>query len=123
PWQGVFDATELGPSCPQPRKRPAGWTYETSEDEDCLRLNVWTPALAPAPRRVMVFFHGGGYSIGSGSWPVYDGANLARRGDVVVVTVNHRLGPLGYLHLAQFGGPELAASGNAGIQDLIAALR
>jgi para-nitrobenzyl esterase len=123
PWEGIADAVELGPSCPQPQQRPAGWTHETLEDEDCLCLNVWTPGLDGARRPVMVFFHGGGYSIGSGSWPVYDGAALARRGDVVVVTVNHRLGPFGYLHLGRVGGPELAASGNAGMQDLVAALQ
>jgi para-nitrobenzyl esterase len=123
PWDGIADALQLGPSCPQPRQRPTGWSQEVAEDEDCLRLNVWTPALEGARRPVMVWFHGGGYAIGSGSWPVYDGARLARRGDVVVVTVNHRLGPLGYLHLAKLGGPELAASGNAGMLDLVAVLR
>jgi para-nitrobenzyl esterase len=123
PWSGVAGAVELGPSCPQPQQRPAGWSHELLEDEDCLRLNVWTPALDGARRPVMVWFHGGGYAIGSGSWPVYDGANLARRGDVVTVTVNHRLGALGYLHLASLGGPELASSGTVGMQDLVAALR
>ena len=122
PWSDVFDASALGPSCPQPQTRPAGWTHETLEDEDCLRLNVWTPAL-DGKRPVLVWFHGGGYTIGSGSWPVYDGAALTRRGDVVVITVNHRLGPLGYAHLADFGGKELAASGNAGMLDLLASLQ
>jgi para-nitrobenzyl esterase len=122
PFSDVFDANQLGPSCPQPQQRPAGWSHETLEDEDCLRLNVWTPGIEGAPRPVMVWFHGGGFTIGSGSWPVYDGANLARRGDVVTVTVNHRLGALGYLHLATLGGSELASSGNAGMQDLVASL-
>jgi len=122
PWDGVLDAGALGPSCPQPDQRPAGWTHETLEDEDCLRLNVWTPALDGKRRPVLVWFHGGGFTIGSGSWPVYDGAALARRGDVVTITVNHRLGPLGYLHLAGLGGDELAASGNAGMLDLLASL-
>jgi para-nitrobenzyl esterase len=70
----------------------------------------------------MVWLHGGGFSIGSGSWPVYDGTALARRGDVVVVTVNHRLGIFGYLHLKEIAGPEFASSGNAGMLDLVAAL-
>src|SRR5579884_4148422 len=73
-------------------------------------------------RPVMVWYHGGLYTIGSGSWPLYDGAALARRGDVVVVTVNHRLGVLGYLHLAGVGGDEYATSGNAGMLDLVASL-
>jgi para-nitrobenzyl esterase len=70
----------------------------------------------------MVWIHGGGYAIGSGSWPLYDGEALARRGDVVVVTLNHRLGPLGYLHLADIAGEEFASSGNNGQLDLVAAL-
>jgi para-nitrobenzyl esterase len=124
PWDGVRDALALPPSCPQPRQRPAGWTQEGAESEDCLYLNVWTPAVADGGRRpVMVWFHGGGYAIGSGSWPLYDGANLVRRGDVVVVTVNHRLGPLGYLHLGELSDdPTLASSGNAGMLDLVAVL-
>lgn len=124
PWVDVRDALQLPPSCPQPRQRPAGWTQESEESEDCLYLNVWTPAIDDgAHRPVMVWFHGGGYAIGSGSWPLYDGANLARRGDVVVITVNHRLGPLGYLHLGELSDdPGLAASGNAGMLDLVAVL-
>lgn len=123
PWTGIRDALALAPSCPQPRQRPAGWTQESVESEDCLYLNVWTPAVDDGRRPVMVWFHGGGYAIGSGSWPLYDGANLSRRGDVVVVTVNHRLGPLGYLHLGELSDdPELASSGNAGMLDLVAVL-
>jgi len=123
PWAGVRDAAGYGASCPQPAERPPGWAHEEREDEDCLVLNVWTLAPGDGGRRpVMVWFHGGLYSIGSGSWPVYDGAALARRGDVVVVTVNHRLGPLGYLHLAEIGGEAYAGSGNAGMLDLVASL-
>jgi para-nitrobenzyl esterase len=122
-WSGIRDAVSYGHSCPQPPERPAGWSPEPSLSEDCLYLNVWTPALADGVRRpVMVWFHGGGFSIGSGSWPVYDSAALARRGDVVVVTVNHRLGIYGYLHLGELAGPEYASSGNAGMLDLVAAL-
>ncbi len=128
PWSGEREALELAPSCPQPTQRPPGWPQEHATDEDCLYLNVWTPGVADgAARPVMVWFHGGGYAIGSGSWALYDGANLARRGDVVVVTVNHRLGPLGYLHLDGLVGDRLApeeaaSSGNNGLLDLVAAL-
>src|SRR5688500_17160018 len=73
-WTGVVDATECGPSCPQPVQRPAGWSQETAESEDCLFLNVWTPGVGDGRARpVMVWIHGGGYSIGSGSWPLYNG--------------------------------------------------
>jgi para-nitrobenzyl esterase len=117
PWTGERDARDFGPSCPQPSQRPAGWTQESAESEDCLYLNVWSKGVASdATRPVLVWIHGGGYSIGSGSWPIYDGANLAAKGDVVVVTVNHRLGPLGYLHL------DGAIDGNNGQLDLIAVL-
>jgi len=99
--------------------------YSTPDDvqrqnEDCLFLNVWTPALDNKARPVMVWFHGGGFNYGSGSWPAYDGHNLAARHDVVVVTVNHRLNAFGYLYLGDLGGdPD---SGNAGQLDLIASL-
>ncbi|MGH9170975.1 MAG: carboxylesterase/lipase family protein [Acidimicrobiales bacterium] len=123
PWTGIRDALELGPSCPQPQRRPTGWAQEMSESEDCLVLNVWTPHVGDdgAKRPVMVWLHGGGYSIGSGSWPIYDGAALAARGDVVVVTVNHRLGVLGYLYLADVPGCDIAAV-NTGMLDLVASL-
>lgn len=122
-WDGIREALSLPPSCPQPASRPLGWNDEPSLDEDCLYLNVWTPAVGDDARRpVMFWIHGGGYAIGSGSWPIYDGENLARRGDSVVITVNHRLGPLGYLHLADIAGDEFASSGNNGMLDLIAAL-
>lgn len=92
------------------------------DNEDCLFLNVWTPNTDNKKRPVMVWFHGGGYAYGSSSWPVYDGENLARRGDVVVVTVNHRLNVFGYLHLAEMLGEDYASSGNAGMMDLVASL-
>jgi len=138
-WAGVRDATSFGQSCAQPNIQaddgpPRELQHEVfdvygmplAEDpqgEDCLVLNVWTPGLGDGARRpVMVRIHGGGYVMGSGSWAWHDGTNLVRRGDVVVVTVNHRLGSLGYLHLAQLGGDAYRYSGNAGMLDLVAAL-
>src|SRR5271166_5248593 len=92
--------------------------------EDCLSLNVWTPGVNDGSKRaVMVSFHGGGFATGSGNAPGFDGAQLARFGDVVVVTVNHRLASYGYLHLADLGAPpEFAYAGNAGVMDLVASL-
>ena len=117
-WTGVRPAVEFGPMAPQGSRPAAG------ASEDCLRLNVWTPALRDGHRRpVLVYFHGGAYSNGSVNEPVYDGGRLCRRGDVVVVTVNHRLNGLGYLYLAELGGAAFADSGNAGQLDLILALR
>lgn len=112
------------PICPQPlgSTPPAG----TVQTEDCLRLNVWTPATrADGVRRpVLVYFHGGGYNHGSVSEPLYDGHALARRGDVVVVTVNHRLNGYGYLDVSSLDAdPRWSGSGNAGQLDLVLALR
>ncbi len=127
-WTGIRDAIAYGASCPQlTRARPsyaASWANEQSQSEDCLALNIWTAALRDHHRRpVMVWIHGGGFSTGSGSSPVYDGTNLARKGDVVVVTVNHRLNVFGHLYLARLGGVDYAESGNLGVLDLVTALR
>lgn len=92
------------------------------QGEDCLVLNVWTAGLDNGKRPVMVWFHGGGFTYGSGSWPAYDGHNLAKNHDVVVVTVNHRLNLFGYLNLAEIGGGKYKHSGNAGQLDLVASL-
>lgn len=91
------------------------------QSEDCLFLNLWTPALDHKARPVMVWFHGGGFNYGSGNWPVYDGHSLAKNHDVVLVSVTHRLNGFGYLELADLGGDP--ASGNVGMLDLVAALR
>lgn len=116
PWREVRDATEYGPACPQ--RAPSGHV-----SEDCLRLNVWTPSVdARAKRPVLVYVHGGEFSSGSGSSPLYDGTRLCQRGDVVVVTVNHRLNLFGHLYLARLGGREFVQSGNVGLLDLILAL-
>jgi para-nitrobenzyl esterase len=129
PWTEVRDALDFGNQSPQ---QPAGdggglfrsWANRRPISEDCLFLNVWTPALRDGKRRpVMVWFHGGGFSTGSGSSHAYDGTRLARKGDVVVVTVNHRLNVFGYSYLAELGGPEFADSGNVGNLDMLASLR
>ena len=114
PWTGVADATRYGAASPQTKA-------EEPTSEDCLFLNVWTPALDAAKRPVMVYFHGGAHAHGSGSDSLYDGKRLVRRGDVVVVTLNHRLAGPGYAYLAQAGGP--AESGNVGTLDIILALQ
>ena len=92
-------------------------------NEDCLRLNVWTPAVGRGTRRpVMVYLHGGGFRTGSGGSIVYDGAALAGKHDVVVVTINHRLSVFGFLYLAEIGGEQFANSTNVGMLDIVAAL-
>ena len=128
PWTGIRDVLMPGPICPQElRPRPSfasSWTIEQPMSEDCLFLNIWTPALRDHHKRpVMVWLHGGGFATGSGANPVYDGTNLARKGDVVIVTLNHRLNVFGHLFLARAGGAEYAESGNLGILDIVAALR
>lgn len=114
PWREVADARHYGAASPQ-----TGASEPTSED--CLFLNVWTPRLDAGRRPVMVYIHGGAHSHGSGSDPLYDGTNLVLRGDVVVVTLNHRLAGLGYAYLKGLGGP--AESGNVGNLDLVLALQ
>jgi len=136
PWTGVRDCVEYGPSCPQmtvaeftgqdlpdiAESMMGVWNTERTTSEDCLVLNVWTPSTDPAARRpVLVWLHGGGLNTGSASWPLYDFANLAHANDVVVVSINHRLGVLGFLDLSSFGG-DFADSGNACILDVVAAL-
>ena len=116
-WRGIADALEYGAAAPQGGAEGPG-------SEDCLFLNVWTPALdARARRPVLVYIHGGGFNNGSGSDPLYDGSALCRRGDVVVVTLNHRLNTFGYLYLGALGDPRYAASGNVGQLDLVQALQ
>ena len=130
-WEGIRSSRAYGPTAPQEVR--SGWSSDELgfsfawndgfPGEDCLRVNVWTPGINDGKKRpVMVWLHGGGYSTGSGQeLPSYDGASLARKGDVVVVTLNHRLNVLGFLDLSSFG-EEYAASGNAGLLDLVAGL-
>lgn len=123
PWAGVRDATRLGP----PAMQGPGTTYgehEPAYSEDCLVLNVWTPAVNDGGKRPVMFYcHGGGFTTGSGGQNIQDGARLAATYDVVVVASNHRLGLFGYLYLGELGGSEYATSGNQGMLDIVAALR
>ncbi|MEY4761873.1 MAG: hypothetical protein RLZZ200_1729 [Pseudomonadota bacterium] len=132
PWNGIRSCRQYGPVSPQGAR--AGWANDEEafmfawndgvQGEDCLRLNVWTRS-APAgkPRPVMVWLHGGGYSAGSAhELPSYDMERLARGGEVVCVSVNHRLNAFGFLDLSAFG-PGYESSGNVGMLDLVAALR
>ena len=129
-WEGVRDCMDFGPIAPQPyapRQRSEFFPQpkdSTIVSEDCLHLNVWTPALRDGKKRPVLFYiHGGGYSGWSSNVDVYDGTRLCQRGDVVVVTINHRLNGFGYLYLAELGGQEFAKSGNVGQLDLILALK
>jgi para-nitrobenzyl esterase len=147
PWTGVRDATHYGPTAPQTshaemgtstggdeqaKKRMAEFGKfihglagdEPAQSEDCLVLNVWAPDTDhKESRAVFVFLHGGAFTSGSGSWPMYDGTAIAQRGDALLVTVNHRLGVLGFLHLADIAGEEYVGSGNAGMLDIVLALK
>ncbi|HET9947810.1 MAG TPA: carboxylesterase/lipase family protein [Longimicrobiales bacterium] len=115
PWTGVRDALEYGPSAAQ---------GNGSGSEDCLVMNVFTPALEDGGRRpVMLWLHGGGFNSLSSSSTLYDGVNLCNRGDVVVCSINHRLNVFGYLHLGDVAGERYADSGNAGMLDIVHALR
>jgi para-nitrobenzyl esterase len=128
PWGGVRHATRAGRSAPQPRplRLPgpfAGIMGGGEQSEDCLTLNVWTPGVGGAPRPVLVWLHGGAFVMGAGTAPIYSGRRLARRGDVVVVTLNYRLGAFGYLQLGLVDGARAEDVVNLGVQDQIAALR
>ena len=128
-WTGVKDTLAWGPEAPQ--VSPHGEIPEvratipaTGMSEDCLLLNVWTNGFGRNEKRpVMVWLHGGGFTSGNGSYTMYDGANLARKRDVVTVTINHRLNSFGFLHLASIGSEKFAQASNTGMLDAIAALQ
>lgn len=130
-WEGIRSCRQYGPVSPQGAR--SGWANDEIafafnwndgvQGEDCLRLNVWTPALDSRKRPVMVWLHGGGYSAGSGQeLPSYDGTSLAFAEDVVVVSINHRLNVLGFLDLSAYG-ETYAKSANAGLLDIVASLK
>lgn len=132
PWTGVRSSRSYGPVAPQDKGTGRlndeeaflfQWN-DSYEGEDCLRVNVWTPGIADGAKRpVMVWLHGGGFAAGSGNdLPAFDGHNLAKRGDVVVVTLNHRLNLLGFMDLSAHG-EAYAHSGNVGMLDIVAALQ
>src|SRR6202041_3457490 len=132
PWTGLRSSMQYGFVSPQEPRAGWGndevaWMFDWDDGrpgEDCLRVNIWTPGVNDSKKRpVMVWLHGGGFFAGSGQeLKSYYGENLSRRGDVVVVSLNHRLGVLGYLDLSQVGGANYANSANAGMLDIGAAL-
>lgn len=123
-WEGVRLCDQFGPSCPQPKMTGIYRGADGPTDEDCLYLNIWTPSTSPDERLpVLVWIHGGGLTIGSGSMRTYHGHNLAAKG-ALVVTINYRLGPFGFFaHPALSAESEHGVSGNYGLLDQIAALR
>ncbi|HLG88660.1 MAG TPA: carboxylesterase/lipase family protein [Alphaproteobacteria bacterium] len=128
PWPGIRDALAEGPRAPQSGGNTSGELAQGGPQpppvsEDCLVLNVWTPGIGAARRRpVMVWLHPGGFWTGSAIEFGSDGAKLAQKGDLVMVSLNHRLNVFGYLYLGELGGPKYADSGNAGMLDIIQAL-
>ena len=122
PWTGINETTRLGPPSIQTPNQTYG-INESDPAEDCLVLNIWTPAVDNQKRPVTVYNHGGAFTHGSGGSVTQDAANLARRYNVVVVETNHRLGLLGYLYLDEIAGDDYKGSGNRGVQDIAIALK
>ena len=122
PWTEIADAYDYGNPAVQSAGAPGAPDGSPKMSEDCLFLNVWTPGLDNKRRPVLVWLHGGGFSSGSGAGPLCDGANLARKGDVVIVTVNHRLNVFGFLQLGEEWGPDYASSCQAGMLDIVMSL-
>jgi para-nitrobenzyl esterase len=124
PWTGTRDALAYGPTAPQSLRNGPPRPGLPVEGEDCLVLNVFTPGVGDNRKRpVMVWLHGGGFSTGSGSSPLYDGASLAHTHDVVLVSINHRLNVFGFTYLAEAAGSDFALSGGVGMLDVVAALQ
>jgi para-nitrobenzyl esterase len=132
PWTGVREATAYSPMAPQLPEMGVDMVGEMGAEqavkmrptsEDCLYLNVWSPAADQEKRPVMVYIHGGGFTIGSASDPWYDGASFAANHNIVVVSLNYRLGILGFVYLKDLAGAESRYTGNCGLLDQIAALR
>ena len=119
-WQGVLDATQFKSVCPQLNGVLA---RGENKNEDCLYLNVWSPAPDGKKRPVMFWIHGGGFMSGSGSADIYDGSVLAKKGDIVLVTINYRLGPFGFLYFNQLAKGDLSFGNNLGLKDQILALK
>jgi len=127
PWSGVRQAQSFGTIAPQ---NPApvelditNYCYvEEPQSEDCLYLNVWSPGIDNARRPVLFWIHGGGFADWSGSQPIYDGSTLLGRGNAVLVTINYRLGSLGFLNLDEITGGRIPSTGNEGLLDQVAAL-
>jgi len=123
-WSGVRDALEYGQRAPQTDPGSTTRRQGAPEGEDCLVMNIWTPGVNDGRKRpVMLWCHGGGFSSGSGVSPETEGTNIARRGDVVLITINHRLNVLGFTYLADLAGPDFAQSGDAGMLDIVHALK
>jgi len=131
PWTTTLPAVWWGNSAPQIMDNRYANAYASFVDhwnyddvsEDCLKLNIWTPAIDAKKRPVMVWLHGGGYTNGNGiEQDGYDGENLSRKGNIVFVSINHRLGPIGFSDLSKAGGSKYADSGNVGALDMVAAL-
>ncbi|WP_432793817.1 carboxylesterase/lipase family protein [Rhodococcus ruber] len=124
PWTGERDATHFGAAASQhPRGLTIGFRKQQPASEDCLTLNVLAPAApAAAPRPVMVFIHGGAYTLGTTALPLYGGESLVRRGDLIYVSINYRLGSLGYLDFTEFSTAERPFDSNLGLRDQVAAL-
>ncbi len=124
PWAGVRDCTQYGEAVPQVSLPIFSFINLAAGrlGEDCLSVSVWTPGLDTARRPVLVWIHGGGFLIGAGSTPMYNGRALSSQGDAVVITINYRLGALGYAHLGTIFGDGFEESTNLGVRDQIAAL-
>ncbi|HEX7474577.1 MAG TPA: carboxylesterase/lipase family protein [Dehalococcoidales bacterium] len=126
PWPAVRPANSFGPAAVQPPSKArsiAEFAVELPQSEDCLYLNVWSPGLYGTDRPVMVWIHGGLFTMGSGGQPTFSGDILANAGNVVVVTINYRLGAFGFLNLEQLTGGKITATGNEGLLDQVAALK